>query len=149
MAIWAFLADPKDYGWDELVDERRAAWTGIGNATAQKNLRSACIGDRVLLYHTSPDKALVATARVASDPYPDPDHEKRVVVDVEPVEVLARPLPLSELKADPVLAEMSFVRMPRVAVQPVTGAEWDRVMELSGTDPGSAADVDAAQAGGP
>ena len=57
----------------------------------------------------------------------------RVVVDVEPVKALKRALPLSELKADSILSEMSFVKMPRVAVQPVTKEQWDRVLELSGT----------------
>jgi hypothetical protein len=41
------------------------------------------------------------------------------------------------------------VRMPRVAVQPISEREWDRVMELSGTDPGVAENEDPALAGGP
>jgi predicted RNA-binding protein with PUA-like domain len=55
------------------------------------------------------------------------------VVDVKPVKKLKRALPLSELKQDEILSEMSFVRMPRVAVQPVTDAQWARVIALSGT----------------
>ena len=56
-----------------------------------------------------------------------------VVVDVEPARPLARPIPLSELKQDPVLGGMSFVKMPRVAVWPVTEEQWVRVLEVSGT----------------
>jgi predicted RNA-binding protein with PUA-like domain len=37
------------------------------------------------------------------------------------------------LKADKLLSEMSFVRMPRVAVQPVSAEEWKRVLQLSET----------------
>jgi predicted RNA-binding protein with PUA-like domain len=54
-------------------------------------------------------------------------------VDVEPVRKLQRALPLAELKGDETLSEMSFVRMPRVAVQPVTAEQWKRVLQLSGT----------------
>jgi hypothetical protein len=39
--------------------------------------------------------------------------------------------------------------MPRVAVHQAPGPLWDRVLELSGTDPGSAEDVDPAETGGP
>lgn len=149
MKRWIFLADPKSYGWTDLVREGRTVWDGIANRTAQGRLRDAAAGDRVLLYHTAPDKALVGVARVATDPYPDPAHPDRVVVDVEPVTELARPLPLAEIRDDDRLAGAGFVRMPRVAVHRAADEEWDRVLSLTGTDPGSADRVDPAQAGGP
>lgn len=130
---WAFLADPEDYGWDELVKAGSAAWDGVKNAQAQRNLRACEVGDVVLVYHTSPDKALIGIARVSGAHRPDPKAKDRVVVDVEPVRPLARRLPLAELKADDVLSGMSFVRMPRVAVQRVTEEQLRRVLELSGT----------------
>src|SRR5690606_5541053 len=106
---------------------------GIKNARAQNNLRKTQKGEQVLIYHTAPDKALVGIAKITSEPYPDPKAKDRVVVDVEPVKKLKRALPLAELKADDVLSGMSFVRMPRVAVQPVSAEEWKRVLQLSGT----------------
>jgi predicted RNA-binding protein with PUA-like domain len=146
---WVFLADPEAFGWDELVRDGRAVWDGIRNRTAQNRLKDARHGDRVLIYHTSPDKAIVGIARVSENPYPDPTAEDRVVVDIEPVTALARRLPLDEVKGDDVLSGMGFVRMPRVAVHALEPAEWDRVLELSGTDPGTADDDDPAEAGGP
>lgn len=149
MSRWVFLADPDSFGWNELVRDGSAVWDGIKNRTAQGRLREAADGDRVVLYHTSPDKAIVGIARVTSAPYPDPKAEDRVVVDVEPVTALQRPLPLDEIKGDPVLSGMGFVRMPRVAVHALDADEWDRILELSGTDPGTADDDDPAEAGGP
>ncbi|MGH7506167.1 MAG: EVE domain-containing protein [Longimicrobiales bacterium] len=131
--LWAFLADPEDFGWNELVRDGRAVWDGIRNARAQANLRTCTPGDLALIYHTAPDKAIVGIAKVTTEPRTDPKAEGRVVVDVEPLKPLARPLALSELKADDRLAAMSFVRMPRVAVQPVTREQFDRVLDLSGT----------------
>lgn len=133
MKRWVFLADPESYGWTELVRDGTAVWDGIKNAIAQRNLRTCEPGDEVLIYHTAPDKAVMGVARVSGAPRPDPTSEERVVVDVEPVKPLARPLPLGELKADDVLKELSFVRMPRVAVQPVTSEQWQQVMKLSAT----------------
>ncbi|MBR9991120.1 MAG: EVE domain-containing protein [Gemmatimonadetes bacterium] len=130
---WVFLADPDDYGWADLDKAGTAMWDGVKNAQAQRNLRACEKGDTVLVYHTSPDKALIGVARVTGEHRPDPRAADRVVVDVEPVKSLARSLPLSELKGDEVLSGMSFVRMPRVAVQRVTEEQLKRVLELSGT----------------
>jgi predicted RNA-binding protein with PUA-like domain len=149
MARWVFLADPKSYGWGDLVADGRAVWDGIANRTAQGRLREARYGDVVLLYHTAPDKALVGVARVVSDPYPDPAHADRVVVDLEPITALSSTLDLAAIREDELLGRAAFVRMPRVAVHEATDAVWDRVLELTGTDPGSAEDMDPAEAGGP
>ncbi len=128
-----FLADPTAYGWPELVREKQAVWDGVKNARAQSSMRKAVRGDEVLIYHTAPDKALVGIAKITGEARPDPKKPELVVVDVAPVRPLARPIPLAELKADPVLATLSFVRMPRVAVWPVTTEQWQRVLEVSGT----------------
>lgn len=130
---WAFLADPEDYGWAHMVKQGRAVWDGVKNRRAQNYMKECRAGDTVLIYHTAPDKAVQGIAKVVKEAYPDPQAEDRVVVDLEPVRPLARPLALSEMKADDVLANMSFVRMARVAVQPVTAEEWARVLRLSGT----------------
>ncbi len=133
MRRWAFLADPESYGWADLVREGRTVWDGVKNAAAQNHLRTARPGDEALVYETAPSKALRGIARVLGEPYPDPSAPDRVVVDVAPVVALSRPLSITELREDPLLAGMKFVRMPRVAVQPVTDAEWARVLAQSGT----------------
>jgi predicted RNA-binding protein with PUA-like domain len=133
MNYWAFLADPEDYGYDDLAKKGEDAWDGVKNAVAQRNLRTCAVGDRVAIYHTAPDKAIVGIARVSGAARPDPKADERVVVDVAPVKKLKKPLTLAECKADDVLATMSFVKMPRVAVQPLTEKQWKRLLELSGT----------------
>ena len=130
--LWVFLADPEAFGWTELVRDGSAVWDGIKNSRAQANLRTTGVGDRVLIYHTAPDKALMGIAEVTSAARPDPSAPERVVVDVKPVKPLKRPVALSELKADEVLAQISFVKMPRVAVQSITKEQWDRVLEVAG-----------------
>ena len=134
MAYWVLLADPEAFGWTELEADGSAVWDGIKNARAQNNLRKTAKGDQALIYHTAPDKAIIGIAKITSAARPDPKAEDRVVVDVKPVKKLKRALPLAELKADKILSGMSFVKMPRVAVQPVTEAQWKRVMALSGTE---------------
>ena len=146
---WALLADPEAYGWNELVRDGKAVWDGIKNARAQANLQKCKVGDVALIYHTAPDKAIMGTARVARAAYPDPNAPERVVIDIEPITALKTPVTMAELRADGVLAEMGFVKMPRVAVQPITAQQWERVMSRSKTDLGASLGTAAADAGGP
>jgi len=134
-AKWVFLADPTAYGWNELNAQKQAVWDGIRNSRAQANLRKTKAGDLALIYHTAPDKALVGIARITGAARPDPGNAELVVVDVVPHRPLARPIPLAELKAHAVLSTIGFVRMPRVAVWPVTEAQWNAVLKVSGTRP--------------
>ena len=66
MAYWVFLADPEDFGWNELAEQGEAVWDGIKNAVAQNNLRKAAKGDQALIYHTAPDKAIIGIAKIFS-----------------------------------------------------------------------------------
>lgn len=130
---WVYLADPKDYGYEELAAEGGTVWDGVKNSRAQNNMKKAKKGDLVLIYHTAPDKAISGIAKVTGEARPDPKNAERVVVDLAPVRKLKRPVPLAELKGDEVMSTMSFTRMPRVAVWPVTDEQWQAVMEASGT----------------
>jgi predicted RNA-binding protein with PUA-like domain len=143
---WVFLADPADYGWDDLVADGETRWDGIRNAQARRHLQSCRQGDVLLVYHTAPDKALVGTARVVEAGGDDGADGGVAIAAITP---LQRRLGLAEIREDAVLSAASFVRMPRVAVHPLSEQEWDRIMMLSGTDPGTAGNVDPAGAGGP
>ncbi|MCI0341315.1 MAG: EVE domain-containing protein [Planctomycetales bacterium] len=131
---WFLLADPTDFGFAELERREVAPWDGIKGAPAQKNLRSARRGDAALVYETAPVKALVGLAELVSDPYPDPSDRagKRVVVDVRAVRRLRTPVPLAALLGARGLAKMSFVRVKRVAVSPVSAAEEKILLRLAG-----------------
>ena len=48
------------------------------------------------------------------------------------MEPLARPVTLTEVKADKALTDMALVKLSRLSVQPVSEAEWKRVCKLGG-----------------
>ena len=106
------------------------------NPLAQKHLRSIRRGDRIFYYHTGKEKAVVATAKAASDAYPDPNDAsgKLSVVDIVPEKKLPRPVTLAEIKSDKAFASFPLVRMSRLSVMPVTDAEWARIEKLSRSD---------------
>ena len=129
---WVLKTEPSEYGFPDLVRDRRTRWEGVRNPVALKHLRSMLEGDDALIYHTGNEKAAVGLARVASAPYPDPKDPKLVVVDVEPVKPLPRAVPLAEIKAEPAFAELGLVRVPRLSVVPVEPAQWKRLLAMAG-----------------
>jgi len=135
MARWLFKEEPDHYDFASLVRDRRTLWDGVSNNLALQNLRRVQSGDNVFFYHTGKQKAVVGVMRVVSDPGPDPEgeDEKSVVVEVEPVRLLSRPVTLAEIKADAALKGWDLVRLPRLSVVPVTDAQWRRVEEISRT----------------
>jgi predicted RNA-binding protein with PUA-like domain len=129
---WVLKTEPSEYGFADLVRDRRTRWEGVSNPVALKHLRSMLEGDDALIYHTGNEKAVVGLARVASAPYPDPKNPKLVVVDVEPVKPLPRTVPLAEIKAETAFAELGLVRVPRLSVVPVEPAQWKRLLAMAG-----------------
>jgi predicted RNA-binding protein with PUA-like domain len=57
MNTWLLLADPKSYSFADLRRDKTTVWDGISGSLAQKHLRNFKRGDRLLIYHTAPDKA--------------------------------------------------------------------------------------------
>jgi len=133
-SIWLFKTEPSSYSFAQLERDGRTTWDGVANALARKHLRGVTRGDRVLIYHTGDEKAVVGTAEAISDPYPDPktrDDARAVVVDLAVKSRLPRPVTLAELKARPSLAAFPLVRLPRLSVMPVSAAEWKEIERLA------------------
>ena len=131
---WLVKEEPTHYGWDALVKDKKAVWSGVRNALAQKHLRAMKKGDRIFYYHTGDEKAVVGIAKALSGPYPEPDDAsgKFVAVDIAPVARLARPVTLAEIKADAAFKDFPLVRIARLSVMPVSDAEWARVERMAG-----------------
>jgi predicted RNA-binding protein with PUA-like domain len=139
---WLFKEEPAHYGYDALVKDGRAVWSGVKNPLAQKHLRGVKKGDRIFYYHTGDEKAVVGIATALGDAYTDPDDRsgRAAVVDVAPVKKLARPVTLAEIKADPKFRDFPLVRISRLSVMPVSEEEWNRIAALaSGGSPGPVA----------
>jgi predicted RNA-binding protein with PUA-like domain len=137
---WLFKEEPTHYGFDALVKDKNAVWSGVKNPLAQKHLRGVRKGDRIFYYHTGDEKAVVGIAKALGDAYPDPEDKtgKQAVVDVAPVKKLPRPVALAEIKADPSFKDFPLVRISRLSVMPVSDAEWARIENMGAGGPGKA-----------
>ncbi len=128
---WLLKTEPSTYSYADLEREGKAVWDGVSNPVALKHLRAMATGDRCFVYHTGDEKRIVGVARVTRAAYPDPKagDPKLVVVDLAPVERVARPVTLAEVKADPTFADWELVRIGRLSVMPVSADRWRRIAE--------------------
>jgi predicted RNA-binding protein with PUA-like domain len=106
----------------------------VKNAVALRHLRGIQKGDEVLVYHSGADKAVVGIARATTAAYADPKARdpKLVVVDLEFVRRVKKPVTLAAIKSDPSFAAFELVRMSRLSVMPVPAPLWKRLLMMAG-----------------
>ena len=150
-SYWLFKSEPDHYSFAQLERDRRTHWHGVRNYQARNLLRDDIqVGDGVLFYHSNAEPtAIVGLARVVKNGYPeptqfdaksdyhdpdsDPSDPRWFVVDIECVAPLREPLSRERCKAEPALAGMVLLqRGSRLSVQPVTDAEWNTILRLTG-----------------
>lgn len=151
--FWLFKSEPSVFSFDDLLrsPEQTTAWEGVRNYQARSYLRDQVRpGDGVLFYHSSEEPmAVVGTAVVASEPYPDPtqfdpqssyydagarrEEPRWYLVDVRAERRFAREVTLEEIKRTKELEGMLLVKKGmRLSIQPVTPEEWDIIVKLGG-----------------
>jgi predicted RNA-binding protein with PUA-like domain len=123
--------EPSCYSFADLLRDGKTTWDGVSNAQARNYLRQMRAGDRAFFYHTGKEKAIVGEMKVTGGPQPGAEGPSSVVVEVEAVRALDRPVPLAEIKQIQELSAWELVRLPRLSVMPVTEEQWRRVEELS------------------
>ncbi|HXV82632.1 MAG TPA: EVE domain-containing protein [Candidatus Binatia bacterium] len=124
---WLFKTEPSVYSFQQLEKEKKTIWDGVKNNLALKNLKDINKGDLILIYHTGDEKAAVGIARALSDAYPDPSQKnpKLLVVDIEAVKPLHRPVTLAQVKANKKLAGFDLVRLSRLSIMKVKDDQWE------------------------
>lgn len=131
---WLFKSEPETYSFAQLLRDRKTNWDGVRNFQARNNLRNAARGDLALIYHSGGDKAVVGIARVAREAYPDVDPGtpgEWVQIDLEPVQALARPVTLAEIKSTPALSTLPLIRQSQLSCMPITPAHFETLVLLA------------------
>jgi predicted RNA-binding protein with PUA-like domain len=140
--------EPDTFGIADLARVRIEPWTGVRSRIARNHMRAMEVGDEVLFYHSSCSPPGVAgLARVArtgvvdetqfdpASPYHDPksirDAPTWDCVEVEYVATLSRLVSLPELRAERALRDMLLFKWGRLSVQPVTDAQFAKVVAMA------------------
>jgi len=130
---WLLATDPGEYGYDDLERDSSTVWSGVTDYLALKNLRDMDQGDMVLILHQGDEPAIVGVGRVISDTYPDPNQGDPTiyVFDLEPVERLENPIPLSALLDDPEFQDWELIANPELEVAEIPAPLWNRLTAMS------------------
>ncbi len=146
---WLMKTEPETFSIDDLERVKIEPWTGVRSMFARFHMRNMNVGDEVLFYHSSTEPpgvaglAKVVKTRVIDEtqfdpksPYYDPKatREKPIwdCVDVEFVRRLPRYVQLAEIRLQPALEDMPLLqRGMRLSVQPVTEAQYRRIVEMA------------------
>jgi predicted RNA-binding protein with PUA-like domain len=110
-------------------------WHGAnGKPDAIRALKQVKKGDRVLCYHSAPERSLYSIAEVTRDPYPDPHDrkEKNLVADLRAFEKLPKPVTLAEMRSNSALRKMKLLKNVRMIITPVSDSEYPEILRMAG-----------------
>ena len=96
--VWWVVANPKEWSWDRLFKEKRVSYR---YGRLQRNYPLVKAGDLVIGYQSTPDKCVVALARVTKGFGLHGDKEP--TIEIAPVDRVKNGLTYDELAADPTL----------------------------------------------
>ena len=88
-----FLAktEPATYSIDSLAKEKKTVWDGVKNPQAVKAILAMRPGDRVFVYHSGGESAVVGMATVRAAGRPDAKDPRSAVADFEFAQKLEPP----------------------------------------------------------
>ena len=131
MQYWLMKSEPDSYSWDDLVRDGGTEWDGVRNPAAALHLKAMQVGDRAFFYHSGKQKAVVGTMEIDRTAQQDGPEPRWVSVAVKPLDALARPVKLAEIRGAPTLAGLEMLRQSRLSVSPVRPAEWEAILAMS------------------
>ncbi len=125
-----FLAktDPETYSVDNLQRDGRTVWDGVKNPQALRAIREMKAGDRVFIYHSMSDAAIVGVADVVADGRADAGNPKLAVADFRFRGRIEPPVTLREIKESGEFADWALVRQSRLSTMqaPEKFVRWIR-----------------------
>ena len=129
---WLVKSEPDSYSWADFARDGRTAWTGVRNNAARLHLKAMQRGDQVMFYESMTTKAVVGIGEVTKTAFADTtaDEPGWVAVELKAGAVLAHPVTLAQIKADPAFAKIELIRQSRLSVAPLRPAEFERIRKL-------------------
>ncbi len=125
-----FLAktEPTTYSIDQLEKDKKTTWDGVTNPQAVRAIRDMKLGDKVFIYHSGGNSAVVGLAKVVSEGRDDPKNPKSAVAEFEYVGRIEPPVTLGEIKQSKLFDEWALVRQGRLSTMaaPESFVEWMR-----------------------
>ena len=125
-----FLAktDPETYSMEQLERDGQTVWDGVRNPQALRAIRDMRAGDRVFIYHSMSDAAIVGVADIVGDGRPDPRDAKLAVAEFRFRCRIEPPVTLRQIKESGKFGDWALVRQSRLSTMaaPPEFVKWLR-----------------------
>ena len=113
--------EPTVYSFADLERDGETTWDGIKNAQALNSLAAMKAGEKLLIYHSVTDKAVVGTAKVVKVDASDP---KNPLVRIAAGKKLKHPKTLADIKQEKLFDGSILFRQFRLSVVPITAEQY-------------------------
>ena len=115
------------------VGKKGAAWDGVRNYQAAKNLKAMRKGDQCFFYHSNIGKEIVGIVEVIQEAYLDKTDEsgRFVAVTVKFIKKLDKPITLENIKKNKELSHLSLIKQSRLSVMPIDSKSWKILNKMS------------------
>ena len=128
MKYWLLKSEPDVWSIEQQkkAGSKGAAWDGVRNYQAARNLKSMKKGDLCFFYHSNIGKEIVGIVEVIKEYYLDKtDRSGRfVAVTVKFLKKLKKPITLEEIKKNKELSHLSLIKQSRLSVMPIDSKSW-------------------------
>lgn len=116
-----FLAktEPSTYSIEQLAQDGTTTWDGVSNPTAVQFLKKMQPGDKVLIYHSGKQRAIVGLAEVVGKSRPDPQNPRSWLVDFKYIRTFEEPISLREIKETDKFQDFRLVYQSRLSTMDV------------------------------
>ena len=135
MRYWLMKSEPDVWSIDqqEKAGAKGAAWDGVRNYQAAKNLKNMKKGDLCFFYHSNIGKEIVGIVEVIKTAFIDPsDSQKRfVAVQVRFKKTLKKSITLENIKKNKKLQHLSLIKQSRLSVMPIDSKSWKILNKMS------------------
>lgn len=120
--------DPETYSIEHFATDHRTVWDGVRSPQALRAIRAMKRGDRVFIYHSMGNAAIVGMATSVSDAREDAKDPRLAVVDLEFSALIEPPVTLREIKESHLFDDWALIRQGRLSTMEVPPAfvEWMR-----------------------
>mgnify|MGYP001451275249 CR=1 FL=1 len=125
---WLLKSEPDVWSIDQQkrAGSKGAAWDGVRNYQAAKNLKKMKKGDKCFFYHSNIGKEIVGIVEVVREAFIDKTDQtgRFVAVTVKFIKKLQRPITLENIKKIKQLRHLSLIKQSRLSVMPIDSKSW-------------------------
>ena len=132
---WLLKSEPDVWSINQQkkAGDNGAAWDGVRNYQAAKNLKSMKKGDLCFFYHSNIGKEIVGIVEVIKEAYLDKTDTtgRFVAVTVKFIKKLDRAVTLENIKKNKELGHLSLIKQSRLSVMPIDSKSWKILNNMS------------------